>query len=322
MTTARWLALALFAAALAIFFYFDLGQYLTLANIKAQQAELTQLLERHPLEFILSYFAVYVLVTAVSLPGAAILTLVAGAVFGLWWGLLVVSFASTIGATLAMMLARWLFRAQVEKRFKSMLTTVNKGMEEEGAFYLFTMRLVPAIPFFAINLAMGLTKISVPVFFIVSQVGMLAGTIVYVNAGTELAQITSPADILSPGLIGAFLALGIFPLAAKRFLGYLRARRVYRNHQKPSAFDMDMVVIGAGSGGLVAALIAATVKAQVTLIEKHRMGGDCLNTGCVPSKSLIRTAKLAFESRQAADFGLTGERLGTDFAAVMQRVGN
>lgn len=321
MTTARWITLTLVAAVLAAFFYFDLGQYLTIAQAQAQRANLVQLLGSYPLEFTLIFFWVYVLATAISLPGAAVvLTLLAGAVFGLWWGVLLVSFASTLGATLAMVLARWLFRAQVERRFVTRLAAINKGMEEEGAFYLFTLRLVPLFPFFAINLAMGLTKISVPLYFIVSQAGMLAGTIVYVNAGTELGQLTTAADILSPRLIGAFAALGLFPLVAKRLLGMLRKRRVYKGYKKPRAFDMDLVVLGAGSGGLVAALIAATVKAKVTLIEKDKMGGDCLNTGCVPSKALIRTARLAFDSGRAGEFGLTGKRLGVDFASVMQRV--
>ena len=336
MTTSRWILLLLVAGLFAAFFYFDLGSILTLERIKAEQASLQALLTERPLAFTLAFFLIYVLATAVSVPGAAtVLTLAAGAVFGLLHGVLLVSFASTIGATLAMVLARWLFREQVEARFSSLAKRVNKGMEEEGAFYLFTLRLVPAFPFFAINLVMGLTRMKVLVFFVVSQIGMLAGTIVYVNAGTELAKIASPGGILSPSLIGSFVLLGIFPLLAKWTLGFLatslarrfRARRLYRGHKKPARFDRDLIVIGAGSGGLVSALIAATVKAKVTLIEKHKMGGDCLHTGCVPSKTLIRSAKFAWDSRQAGKLGFpdseTAEpfaEFGGQFASVMQRV--
>ena len=321
MTLSRWLALALGALLLAAFVHYQPQQFLTLAYAKEQQAALQSLLALNPVQFTCGFALVYIAATAVSVPGAALwLTLAAGAVFGLWWGVLVVSFASTIGATLAMLLARWLFRAQVEKRFASLMAAVDRGMRDEGLFYLFTLRLVPAFPFFAINLVMGLTRISLPAYFAVSQIGMLAATIVFVNAGTELGRIAAVEDILSPRLIGSFVALGLFPLLAKRLLDWLRRRRVYRGYKKPRAFDMDMVVIGAGSGGLVAALIAATVKAKVTLIEKDKMGGDCLNRGCVPSKALIRSARLAFESSRAAEFGLTGKRLGADFAAVMQRV--
>ncbi len=321
MTLGRWFAVALVAALLAGFFYFDLGELLTLERIKAEQANLAAMLDENPAGFTAIFFLVYVVATAVSLPGAAVtMTLIAGALFGLLWGVVLVSFASTIGATLAMILARWLFREQVEAKFRKLLTTINKGMEEEGAFYLFTMRLVPAIPFFGINLAMGLTKISVPVYFIVSQVGMLAGTIVYVNAGTELGQVSSPGDVLSPGLLASFVLLGVFPLLAKWTLDFIKAQRVYSGYEKPRAFDRDLVVIGAGSGGLVAALIAATVKARVTLIEKNKMGGDCLNTGCVPSKALIRSARLAHDVSRSTDLGFDEGNLPVNFPAVMQRV--
>ena len=306
---------------LGSFFYFDLGAYLTLSNIKAEQAALTELVEQGPLEFVAIFFLVYVFATAISLPGAATaMTLIAGALFGLWWGLLIVSFASTIGATLAMMLARWLFQAQIERRFRSQFETINRGIEKEGAFYLFTLRLVPAFPFFAINLAMALTRMSVPVFYIVSQVGMLAGTLVFVNAGTELGRINDPSDILSARLIASFVLLGSFPLLAKWFVDWVKAQRVYRGFTRPGSFDCDLVVIGAGSGGLVAALIAATVKAKVTLIEKNKMGGDCLNTGCVPSKTLIRSARHAYDAQRGASLGFRDTELDVDFGEIMNRV--
>lgn len=321
MTFFRFAALMVVVALLGGFFYFDLGSYLTLTNIKAEQAALAELAQDRPVMFISSFFAVYVLATAISIPGAATaLTLIAGALFGLWWGLLIVSFASTIGATIAMVIARWLFREQIQKKFSRQLEVINRGVEKEGAFYLFTLRLVPIFPFWAINLAMALTRMSVPAFFIVSQIGMLAGTIVFVNAGTQLGQIEDPSDVISVSLIGSFVLLGIFPLLAKRFVDWVKARRVYQGYERPSAFDRDMVVIGAGSGGLVAALIAATVKAKVTLIEKNKMGGDCLNTGCVPSKTLIRSARHAYDNRRGSALGFTDMELPVDFKAVMARV--
>ena len=302
------------------FFYFDLGEYLSLDYLKSQQAALDARVAEQPLVAALIYFVIYVLVTALSLPGAAIMTLVGGAIFGLGWGLLLVSLASSIGATLAMIVSRFLLRDLVKKRFAESLARIDKGIEKEGAFYLFTLRLVPAFPFFAINLAMGLTRISIPVFFFISQLGMLAGTVVFVNAGTQLAQIETLSGILSPGLMGSFILLGIFPLLAKRTLDAVKRRKVYKPYKKPASFDADVVVIGAGSGGLVAALIVATVKGKVTLIEKHKMGGDCLNTGCVPSKSLIRSAKLIAEMKRGTEFGLSSVTAEFDFNDVMERV--
>ena len=280
MTRSRWLALFAVAFAVATFFYFDLDALLTLENLKAEQASLEAQIAEQPALFVTGFFVIYILATAVSLPGAATaLTLVAGALLGLVWGVVFVSFASTIGATLAMILARWLFKEEIERRFASQLATINRGIEKDGAFYLFTLRLVPIFPFWAINILMALTRMSVLQFYLVSQLGMFAGTLVYVNAGTELARIEQASDVLSPGLIASFVLLGVFPLLAKWLVDFLRARRVYSSYERPRRFDTDMVVIGAGSGGLVAALIAATVKARVTLIEKNKMGGDCLNTG-------------------------------------------
>lgn len=320
MTKSRIALLALIAALVAGFFILDLGQYLTLDYIKSQQAQLDGLVAAQPLVIAAAYFLIYVLVTAVSLPGAAIMTLAAGAMFGLWWGLLLVSFASTIGATLAMLVARFILRDQVSRRFERQINGINKGVEREGAFYLFTLRLVPLFPFFAINLIMGLTKISVPVYFVVSQVGMLAGTLVFVNAGTQLAQVESLAGIISPELLLSFALLGVFPLLGKKLVDIVRARRVLARWDKPKTFDRDVIVIGAGSGGLVAALIVATVKGKVTLIEKHKMGGDCLNTGCVPSKALIRSAKLAADMDRGPALGFRKMKPDFDFADVMDRV--
>ncbi|MBT7878560.1 MAG: FAD-dependent oxidoreductase [Gammaproteobacteria bacterium] len=320
MTISRWILLAVLAFLLGAFFQYDLGSYLTLETIKSEQAALQELVETSPAKFIAGYFLIYVAVTALSIPGAAIMTLAAGALFGLWWGLLIVSFASTIGATLAMVIARWLFKEQVERRFKKMINTINKGIAKDGAFYLFTLRLVPAFPFFAINLAMALTSMRVVTFFLVSQIGMLAGTFVFVNAGTELAQVNNPSDVLSSGLLMSFVLLGVFPLFAKWFVDWIKAQRIYSGFEKPKSFDTDMVVIGAGSGGLVAALIAATVKAEVTLIEKNKMGGDCLNTGCVPSKALIRSARHAYDNNRGSSLGFSDSVIDVDFKAIMARV--
>jgi len=308
------------AALVAAFFLFDLNQYFSLDAIKAQQQNLNAQVVANPLLAGGLFFIVYVAVTALSLPGAALMTLAGGALFGLGWGLLLVSFASSLGATLAMLISRFLLRDWVQNRFGRRLKPLNEGIEREGAFYLFALRLVPAFPFFMINLAMGLTRIKARTFWWVSQLGMLPGTFVYVNAGRELSQLESLGGIVSPGVIGAFVLLGVFPLIARKILDQIKARRVYRGWQKPKQFDRNLVVIGAGSGGLVSAYIAAAVKAEVSLIEKHAMGGDCLNTGCVPSKALIRSARLAAEVKRAAALGYTEASASVDFARVMERV--
>jgi len=311
--------LALIAALVAAFFAFDLGQYLSLQALKAQQANIEAFRAERPLLAVGLYFAIYVVTTALSLPGAALLTLAGGAVFGLLWGTVIVSFASTLGATLAFLMARFLLRDWVVQRFGQRLAAIDEGIRREGAFYLFTLRLVPAFPFFLINLLCGLTAMKARTFYGVSQLGMLAGTIVYVNAGTQLAQLESLAGILSPALLGSFVLLGIFPLIARRIVEAVRANKVYAGWKKPAKFDRNLVVIGGGSAGLVTAYIAAAVKAKVTLVEKHRLGGDCLNTGCVPSKALIRSAKLLSQIRRAGEFGVEASGRG-NFAAIMERV--
>ena len=257
--------------------------------------------------------------TGLSLPGAAVLTLTAGAVFGFLPGVLLVSFASSLGATLAFSIARYLFRDAVRARFARQLTAIDRGVEKDGAFYLFALRLVPAFPFFAINLAMSVTPLSTWTFYWVSQVGMLAGTAVYVNAGAQLSQISSLTGILSPALLVSFVLLGLFPWSPKRrWTPPSHARRCAV--QKTQAFRHESRRHRRGVGGLVAALIAATVKAKVTLIERHRMGGDCLNTGCVPSKSLLRSAKMLGYMARAKEFGFKTAAVEFDFADVMARV--
>ena len=320
MNKKRWLLLAVVAAFVAAFFLLPLERYLSLDFLKAQQATLAGYFDRRPGQTAAVFFAAYVAVTGLSLPGAAILTLAAGAVFGLLWGTVIVSFASTLGATIAFLVSRFLLRDMVQARFGEKLRAVNAGIAKDGAFYLFTLRLVPAFPFFVINLVMGLTPMRTWTFYWVSQLGMLAGTLVYINAGTQLAKIDSLSGILSPGLIASFTLLGVFPLAARKVVEAFKARRVYSRWKRPARFDRNVVVIGAGSAGLVAAYIAAAVKAKVTLIEKHRMGGDCLNTGCVPSKALIRSAKFLSHVKRAPEFGVREARATFEFADVMERV--
>ncbi len=302
------------------FFYFDLDRWFTLEALKASQVRFEEWRAASPWLVAGAFFVVYVLVTALSLPGAAVMTLAAGALFGLLTGTVLVSFASSIGATLAFLVSRFLLRDSVQRRFGDRLQSVNEGMARDGAFYLFTLRLVPIFPFFIVNLVMGLMPIRVPTFYWVSQLGMLAGTIVYVNAGTQLARIDSLSGILSPGLLLSFVLLGIFPLLARRMLAWLQGRRVYAKWRKPLRFDRNLVVIGAGAAGLVSAYIAAAVKASVTLVEAHKMGGDCLNYGCVPSKALIKSARLAHSMRHADHYGLEATAPQFSFRKVMQRV--
>ena len=320
MTRGRIAVLLLVAAALAAFFALDLGRFLTLAEIKARQAELSALVATRPLLTAGIYFAVYVVSTALSVPGATLLTLAAGAIFGVLWGSVIVSFASAIGATLAFLVSRFLLRDAVQRRFGDKLAAINAGVHKDGALYLFTLRLIPVFPFFLINLVMGLTPMKAWTFLWVSQVGMLAATVVYVNAGTQLARIDSLRGILSPGVILSFVLLGLFPLLARWLVDFVRARRVYAGWKRPARFEHNVVVIGAGSAGLVTAYIAAAVKARVTLVERHRMGGDCLNTGCVPSKALLRSAKLLSQARHASDYGIRRMTAEFDFADVMERV--
>jgi pyruvate/2-oxoglutarate dehydrogenase complex dihydrolipoamide dehydrogenase (E3) component/uncharacterized membrane protein YdjX (TVP38/TMEM64 family) len=312
------LALVLLLA--SVFLVFDLQRYLSLEGLRAGLDRFAGWHEQAPWTTAAAYLLFYVLVTALSLPGAAVLTLAGGALFGLWHGLLLVSFASTIGATLAFWVARYLLRDWVQARFATRLRTINEGIERDGAFYLFALRLVPVFPFFLINLLMGLTPMRTFTFYGVSQLGMLAGTAVYVNAGTQLANIGSVSDIASPGLLLSFTLLGVFPWIARLGLRAAQRRRVYARWKQPRRFDRNLVVIGGGAAGLVTAYIAAAVKAKVTLVEARRLGGDCLYTGCVPSKALLRSAKLAHQMRNASRYGLRSVEPDLSFREVMDRV--
>ena len=316
----KLLLIVIAAAAIGAFFHFNLHQLLTLDGLKGSMDQFDQYKAQSPLLVIGGFFLLYVVVTALSLPGAAILTLAAGALFGLVEGLLVASFASTVGATLAFLVSRYLLRDTIKQRFPERLDAIDAGVEKEGGFYLFTLRLVPVFPFFLINLLMGVTAIKSWTFYWVSQVGMLAGTFVFVNAGTQLAQIESLSGILSLDLILSFALLGVFPFIAKGILNVFKKRRVYKNYTKPKKFDRNMIVIGAGAGGLVTSYIAAAVKAKVTLIEAGEMGGDCLNYGCVPSKAVIKSAKIAEQIRHGEHYGLENMAPQFSFKKVMARV--
>ncbi|MEZ5706080.1 MAG: FAD-dependent oxidoreductase [Burkholderiaceae bacterium] len=314
--------LAALALGIGAFFAFDLGRFLTLDYLKSSQAAFSDLYANRPFTVAGVYFLVYVATTALSLPGATIITLAGGAIFGLLWGTVIVSFASSLGATLAFLMSRFVLRSSIENKFGNRLAEINQGMAKDGAFYLFTLRLIPVVPFFVINLVMGLTTMKARTFYGVSQIGMLAGTLVYVNAGTQLGQLESLKGILSPGLIGSFALLGLFPLIARKIVEAVKKRQVYKRWAgvKPARFDRNLIVIGAGAGGLVSAYIAAAVKARVTLIEAHKMGGDCLNYGCVPSKALIKSAKLASQMRHGERYGLSNTTPSFSFKAVMQRI--
>ena len=320
MKNSRIFLLLAIAAVVAVFFAFDLGRFLDPDFLKQQQQHLYNYYHDNPWRTISVYFLIYVLMAALSLPGAVWVTLVGGAIFGVVAGTVIISFASTIGATLALLVARFLLRDWVQDRFGNRLKAVNAGIEQDGAFYLFTSRMVPLFPFWLINLLMGLTRIPVWVYYVVSQIGMLPATVVYVNAGSQLARIDSLSGILSPALLVSLSLLGIFPLLAKKLISILKAGKVYREYPKPASFDRNIVVIGAGSAGLVASNIAAAVKARVTLIEKGKMGGDCLNTGCVPSKALIRSAKYLSHIKRAREFGMKSAQVDFDFADVMERI--
>ncbi len=302
------------------FFAFDLHHLLTLENIKARQVEFLSWRDKAPFMVSFGFFAVYVLVTALSLPGATIMTLAGGGFFGLAWGFVIISFASSIGATLAFLVARYLLRDWVQKRFGDRLEAINKGVEREGALYLFSLRLVPIFPFFLINILMGLTPIKTFTYYWVSQVGMLAGTLVFINAGTQLAKIDNLQGIVSPGLLLSFTLLGVFPVVAKKINQWLSKRQVYSKWTKPKTFDRNLVVIGAGAAGLVSSYIAAAVKAKVTLVEAHKMGGDCLNFGCVPSKALIKSARLVHHIQNGCAYGLEDVQPHFSFKKVMERV--
>ena len=306
--------------AVGLFFVLDLHHFFSLSALKARHMDFLAFYQKHALLTMAIYTLTYIAMAALSLPGAAIMTLGAGAMFGLFKGTLLAVLSSTIGATLAFLVSRFLFRDYIRNKFKDKLENINQGLEREGAFYLLTLRLVPIFPFFIINLVMGVTNISTRVFAGVSLVGMLAGCIVYVNAGTQLGRIDSLKGILSPGILSAFVLLAAFSLVARKIIDHIRRNKVLSKFTQPRTFDYNLVVLGAGSAGLVTAYIAAAVKAKVAVVEKNKMGGDCLNTGCVPSKALIRSARVISLANRAKAFGFHKGTIEFDFKKVMERV--
>ena len=320
MSRGKAILLAVLAAAIAAFFLFGGNEWLTLETLKAGRAGLQRFVEDNPVEAAAGFVAIYIVVVALSLPGAAIMTLAGGALFGLVEGVALASIASTIGATLAMLAARFVARDWVRKRFPRAVAIVDKGIAKDGAVYLLSLRLAPVFPFFLVNLAMGLTAMRVGRYALVTWAGALPGTIAYTFAGTALAQIERPSDALSPTLIAALLGLALVPILGKWIANGVQRRRAFKGFRRPRKFDFNLIVIGAGSGGLVASLVAAQLKAKVVLIERAEMGGDCLNTGCVPSKSLIRAARSVAEIRKSSTFGVTSGDPSVDFAAVMRRL--
>ena len=318
--TLRLIIVLLMAAGIGAFFYYDLGQYLSLEALQERLQQFRDYQAQNMLLAAAAFFTIYVLVTALSLPGAALLTLLAGALFGLTQGTVLVSFASTLGATLAFLAARLVLGDSVRSRFAKAFDTVDQGMEKEGAFYLFTLRLIPLFPFFVINLVMGLTKIRTLTFALVSQIGMLPGTLAYVNAGKQLSELDSLGGIANPALIGSFIAIGLLPLIGKRIVDAMRKRRVYKPYTKPKSFDYNVIAIGGGAAGLVTSYISAAVKAKVALVSSEKMGGDCLYTGCVPSKALLRSARFMYDTRHSQRLGVKKADAELEFSDVMARV--
>jgi pyruvate/2-oxoglutarate dehydrogenase complex dihydrolipoamide dehydrogenase (E3) component/uncharacterized membrane protein YdjX (TVP38/TMEM64 family) len=318
--TTKKILLLLFILLICMMLVFLTDQPIDLALVQSVVSDVKEWHQQNLIAFVALFFTLYVLVTATSLPIAVWMTLAAGALFGLWWGLLLVSFASSIGATLAFLSSRYWLRDWVQVKLGKYSQTINTGLEKDGVFYLFSLRLIPALPFFAVNLLMGLTAMKGWRFYWVSQLGMLLGTAVFVNAGTQLSQLTSVSDISSPTLLMSFVALGLLPWMARFAIDFYQRRKVYAKWVKPKQFDRNVIIIGAGAAGLVSAYIAAVVRAKVTLIETRTMGGDCLNYGCVPSKTLIKSAKVAHQIKHADRFGLEGSNPSFSFSKVMQRI--
>ena len=318
--TTKKILLLLFILLICMMLVFLTDQPIDLALVQSVVSDVKEWHQQNLIAFVALFFTLYVLVTATSLPIAVWMTLAAGALFGLWWGLLLVSFASSIGATLAFLSSRYWLRDWVQVKLGKYIQTINTGLEKDGGFYLFSLRLIPALPFFAVNLLMGLTAMKGWRFYWVSQLGMLLGTAVFINAGTQLSQLTSVSDISSPTLLMSFVALGLLPWMARFAIDFYQRRKVYAKWVKPKQFDRNVIIIGAGAAGLVSAYIAAVVRAKVTLIETRTMGGDCLNYGCVPSKTLIKSAKVAHQIKHADRFGLEASNPSFSFSKVMQRI--
>ncbi len=314
------IALIVVAVLIAVFFIFDLQQYLDFSYVKSQQEQITNFYKDNPYQTILIFFLIYVAVAALALPGAGVLSVLAGAIFGLLLGVPIVLLAATVGATISFLISRYLLRDFIQNKYGKRISTINRGIEKDGAFYLFTLRLIPIFPFFVINVLMGLTPMRTLVFAVTSLLGMFAGSVIFVNVGTQLANVESLQGIFSAKIISAFVLLAIFPWIAKKIVSIIKSKRVYKGFKRPKTFDRNLIVIGAGAAGLVSAYIAAAVKAKVTLIEKNKMGGECLHYGCIPSKALIRSAKFISETKHANKYGIKSANIEFDFKDIMQRV--
>ncbi|TLX62815.1 hypothetical protein DN820_14465 [Stutzerimonas nosocomialis] len=320
MNARKLVVIGLILAAVASFFFFDLGQYLTLESIKRLHGPLRAEVRGHPWWAGALFFLAYVALTAFSFPGTVVLTLLGGALFGLIGGTLLVSFASTVGATIAMLMSRFMMRDWFQKRFGRHIAGIDRGLTRDGPLYLFSLRLMPVIPFVLLNPALGLTRVRFWTFWWTTWAGMLPGNAVYVAAGRELARIDSLSGILSPSMITTLVLLGVFPLLANKLLGVYKARKAYKGWRKPRRFERNLIVIGGGAGGLAAAELAASMKARVTLIERNALGGDSLNAGSVPSKALVRFARLAHDRVCGERLGFARARGELDFGAVMDGV--
>ena len=307
-------------AGIGVLYALGAADWLDLSFLQAQMAALSESRAGHPWAFACAYVALFVAVTGLSLPGAGVLSLAGGALFGFWTGLLLVSVAATAGATLAMLAARYLLREAVRQRFEAVFKRIDRGLARDGVWYLLVLRLTPLVPYFAINLAMGLTRMPARTFWWVTQLGMLPVMAVFLYLGTELASIASLREVLSLRLLVGLSLLALIPPVARLALRGWQLRRLYARWTRPTHFDYDLAVIGAGSAGLVGARVAAAMQARVVLIEHDAMGGECLNRGCVPSKALLRAARAAHDANGPARFGVLAEAASVDFEKVMRRV--
>lgn len=304
------------------------ADWFSLAQLQSQYQVLQAWHAQAPWAVRAAFFALYVLLASAAVPGIVVLTLAGGAVLGFGWGLLLVSFASSLGATLCLLVVRHVLAESLPANLGTGMTRrlgqMTRGLEREGVFYVLSLRLIPLVPFGLVNVLMGLTRMPAWRFYLFSQIGMLPATVIYVQAGTQLGQLQSVSDILRPqvgaALIALALALACTPWLARRLLAWLRRRTVAARWKRPVRFDYNLIVIGGGAGGLVSAYVAAHAQARVALVEAGEMGGDCLNRGCVPSKALVHSARIAHLARHAAGFGIYTGPVQVDFAAVMQRV--
>ena len=305
---------------LFIFYFFEGFRFLSLDYIQNEFESWKGFVQERWLSSAIIFFVVYVSATALSFPGATLLTLLAGALFGIVWGVVIVSFASTLGATFAFLGTRYLFRDFVERRFGVFIQRMNQGLKTDGELFVLSLRLIPVVPFFVVNAVFGLTQISTLKFFFYSQLGMIPGTFLYVNAGQELGKLRSLNGLLSPSVLISLTLLGIFPWLVRFGVLVMRNWQTYRLFPRPKSYDYNLIVIGAGAGGLVTSFIAAALKSKVLLIEKHLMGGDCLNYGCVPSKALLRSASAIHNIRHAGKFGIEVSEPKINFEKIMGRV--